>query len=96
VRALLNGRSDVDGVRQELTFDTQAEVREAMAGTGAGERRQYQKPGTKDEGKRRQQRFVDRKDKVDGTFLDSTDRRIPNANKLSTASPTIRNSDKYV
>ena len=66
MKAHLHGRCNVDGARRELAFGTKAETGGAVAGAGTGARRQEQKPGTKDEGKRWQQRFVDRKEKVNG------------------------------
>ena len=59
------GAATVDGARRGLaSFDTRAEARKAVADAGAGARRLHRtgKPGMvmKDEGKRRQQRFVDR------------------------------------
>ena len=65
-KAHLHRRCDVDGARRALAFDTRAEEREDVPGAGAGVRRKDRKPGTKDGGKRQQQRFVDRKQKGEG------------------------------
>ena len=92
VKAVLQGRCDVDGARRELAFDTRAEAREAAVDTETGARGQDQKPGTKDEGKRWQQRSVVDREEWEGrsgrvsTFSDSSRparSELPNAAVLT-------------
>ena len=63
VRALLQGRCDVDEARRGLACQRQADTRAAVASVKTGARGQDCKPRTNDEGNRGQQRLFDRKEK---------------------------------